>query len=97
MVFSLAIGVSAAETGSKLELVVGNGKGTVTVDVYLQGNGITNGSITLSYDSSVLTLAEAKAAEALAKYSLNAEEPGTVTLAWVGSDLAGDKALVLSV
>ena len=93
----MAISVSAAETQPALELAVGNGKGTVTVDVYLQGNGITNGSITLSYDSSVLTLAEAKAADALAKYSLNAEEPGTVTLAWVGSDLAGDKVLLLSV
>ena len=97
MVFSLAISVSAAETGSALELAVGNGKGTVTVDVYLQDSGITNGSITLSYDSSVLTLAEAKVADACAKYSLNTAEAGSVTLAWVGGQLSGDKTLLLSV
>ena len=44
MVFSMALSVSAAEAQDPaLVLAVGNGKGSVTVDVYLEGGkGITN-------------------------------------------------------
>ena len=98
MVFSMAMSVSAADsdTTGALELIVGNGKGTVTVDVYLQGAGITNGSITLQYDASVLTVADVKVSDAYAMNSVNTETAGTVTLTWVGSELTADKSLMLT-
>ncbi len=99
MVCSMAMSVSAAEgdkTGG-LELIVGNGKGSVTVDVYLQGDGITNGSITVTFDATVLTVAEITVSDTCAMHSVNAETPGSITLTWVGSELAAEKALMMSV
>ena len=97
MVFSMALSVSAAETSPALVLEVGNGKGTVTVDIYLQdGAGITNGKFTFNYDAGVLTLAKTQASDACAMTSLNTETPGTVSMTWVGSDLTAEKTLLLS-
>ena len=98
MVFSMASSVSATESGTDgaLELIVGNGKGTVTVDVYLLGDGITNGSVTVTYDAAVLTLAEAEVSDACAMSSVNTETPGSVTLTWVGSELTAEKTLMLT-
>ncbi len=99
MVFSMALSVTAAEgnnTGA-LELIVGNGKGSVTVDVYLQGDGITNGSITVTYDATVLTVAEVTTSNACAMHSVNTDVLGSITLTWVGSELTAEKALMLTV
>ncbi len=84
MVFSMALSVSAAEPAdAALVLDVGNGKGTVTVDVYLQGGtGITNGQFAVTYDASVLTLVEVLTSDAYAVSSVNDEEAGTVSLAF---------------
>ncbi len=99
MVFSMALSVSATEPADAAALVldVGNGKGTVTVDVYLQGGtGITNGQFTVTYDASVLTLVEVQTSDAYAVSSVNDQEAGSVTLAWVGSELTAAKALMLT-
>ena len=98
MVFSMALSVSAAEPAdAALVLEVGNGKGTVTVDVYLQGGtGITNGKFAVTYDASVLTLVEVLTSDAYAVSSVNDEEAGLVSLAWVGSDLGAEKTLMLT-
>ena len=98
MVFSMALSVSAAEPAdAALVLDVGNGKGTVTVDVYLQGGtGITNGQFAVTYDAAVLTLVEVLTSDAYAVSSVNDEEAGTVSLAWVGSDLGEEKTLMLT-
>lgn len=99
MVFSMALSVSAAEPADTAALVldVGNGKGTVTVDVYLQGGtGITNGKFAVTYDASVLTLVEVLTSDAYAVSSVNDQDAGTVSLAWVGSDLQAEKTLMLT-
>ena len=97
MVCSMAFSVSAAETQEPaFVLAVGNGKGTVTVDVYLEGGaGITNGSVTVTFDASVLTLANVQASSAYAMHSIN-EAEGAITLAWVGSELTAEKTLLLT-
>lgn len=97
MVFSMALSVTAAEAQDPaLVLAVGNGKGSVTVDVYLEGGkGITNGSVTVTFDASVLTLADVQASNAYAMHSINQSE-GAITLAWVGSELAAEKTLLLT-
>ncbi len=99
MVFSMALSVSAAEPADAAALVldVGNGKGTVTVDVYLQGGtGITNGQFAVTYDAAVLTLVEVLTSDAYAVSSVNDQEAGTVSLAWVGSDLDAERTLMLT-
>ncbi len=98
MVFSMALSVSATETQSgELVLAVGNGKGTVTVDVYVQGGtGITNGTVALTFDASVLTVANVQPGNAFAMHSVN-QQSGAVTLSWVGSELTAEKTLLLSV
>ena len=98
MVLSMALSVSATNTQSgELVLSVGNGKGTVTVDVYVQGGtGITNGTITVTFDASVLTVADVQPSSALAMHSVN-QQSDAVTLSWVGSELTAEKTLLLSV
>ena len=99
MVLSMALSVSAAEPADSAALVldVGNGRGTVTVDVYLDGGeGITNGQFTVTYDATVLTLAEVQTSDAYAVHSVNDQEAGRVSLAWVGSDLTAEKTLMLT-
>ena len=98
MVCSMALSVSATEAqNGTLMLAVGNGKGTVTVDVYLEGGaGITNGSVTVQYDASVLTVANVQPGSAYAMHSIN-EADGAITLAWVGSELTAEKTLLLTV
>ena len=97
MVFSMALTVGAAENSPALVLEVGNGKGSVTVDIYLQdGAGITNGKFSVAYDASVLTLVEAQPGYACAMSSINTGTAGTVSMTWVGSDPSEGKTLLLS-
>lgn len=97
MVLSMALSVSATETqDGALVLAVGNGKGTVTVDLYLEGGaGITNGTVTVTYDATVLTVANVQPSSAYAMHSIN-QQDGAVTLSWVGSELTAEKTLLLS-
>ena len=97
MVFSMALSVSATDTDSgALVLAVGNGKGTVTVDLYLEGGaGITNGTVTVTFDASVLKVAHVQPSDAYAMHSVN-QQDGAVTLSWVGSELTAEKTLLLT-
>ncbi len=101
MVFSMAVGAYAEETEADaapaLVLEVNQGKASATVDVYLQGcDGVTNGSFSVSYDPSVFTLAGTETTGAYAKNSINSETAGTVSFAWVGSQLTAEKTLMLT-
>ena len=98
MVLSMAMSVSATGTdNAALVLEVGNGKGSVTVDVYLEaGTGITNGQFAVTYDAETLTLVEVLVSDAYAVSSVNDKEAGTVSLAWVGSELTAEKTLMLT-
>lgn len=101
MVFTLASSVSAAETGSNgaaaLELEFISGVNETVVAVYLKGgDGVTNGRIAVSYDATNATLLKAEKADAYAMSSLNSRTAGKVSLAWVGSKLTGEKALLLT-
>ena len=97
MVFSMSLSAFATETTGQLELDVGNGKGTVTVDVYLRDcAGVTNGGFTVTYDAQVLTLVEATVSDACAMSSLNTETAGSVSVTWVGSDLSAESTLMLT-
>ncbi len=97
MVFSMALSVSATEAqGATLVLDVGNGKGTVTVDLYLEGGtGITNGTVTVEFDASVLKVANVQPSSAYAMHSVN-QADGAITLSWVGSQLTAEKTLLLT-
>ena len=101
MVFSMAVGAYAEETETDAEpalvLDVNQGKASATVSVYLQGcDGVTNGTFTVGYDSSVFDLAEVQPSDAYALNSVNSETAGTVSLAWVGSELTAEKTLMLT-
>ena len=97
MVMSMALSVSATEAqDGALILAVGNGKGTVTVDLYLEGGtGITNGTVTVAYDDAVLTVADVQPSSAYAMHSIN-QADGAITLSWVGSELTAEKTLLLT-
>ena len=99
MIFSMAMTVSATEPlpEAELSLQVSTGKGSVSVAVYLTGaESVTNGRITVSYDREALTLVEATTCDVYAVDSLNDLSAGSVTLAWVGSDLTAEKTLMLT-
>ena len=98
MVFSMAMTVSAAESdGSALSLQVSTGKGSVTVAVYLTGaENVTNGRFTVHYDAEALTLVDVQTSNVYAVDSVNDLSAGSVSLAWVGSDLSAEKTLMLT-
>ena len=98
MVFSLTIGVSAAETTpeAELSLQVSTGKGSATVQVFLTANAATNGRLTVAYDAEALDLVEVQTSDSYAVDSINDLVDGTVSLAWVGSNLTAEKTLMLT-
>lgn len=101
MVVSMATGTFAAESGTDasaaLELDVAQGTDTAVVSVYLTGcNGVTNGRFSVSYDTAALSLTNAVVSNAYAVGSVNDHTKGTVTLAWVGSQLTADETLMLT-
>lgn len=100
MVFAMCGGVVATETepngttALKLELTTGSEE--VTLAVYLQGGAdVTNGSLTVTYDTAAELLSVAKS-DAYTVSSVNDTEDGTVTLAWVGSEIAEESTLLLT-
>ena len=99
MVLSMAMSVSATDPASEaaLSLQVSTGKGSVTVEVYLTGaSGVTNGRFTFGYDAEVLTLVDVQSTDIYAVDSINDTAAGSVSLAWVGSDLTAEKTLMLT-
>lgn len=100
MVFSLTTAALAAETGTEtagLSLELAKAEGETVVTVYLTGcDGVTNGRFCVSYDAEVLTLVGVEASDAYAMSSVNDQTAGTVSLAWVGSQLTAEKTLMLT-
>lgn len=87
----------AADTVSpRLTMSVERGNGVTTATVYLEnGEGLTNGRITVSYNPEAATLEGAQALLTCGAASVNREGTGKVSLAWVGSKLTGEKAALL--
>ena len=99
LVFSMAMGVSATEASgdAALSLQVSTGKGSATVEVYLTGAAeVTNGRFTVSYDADELKLVDVKTSDVYAVDSINDTVEGSVSLAWVGSELPAEKTLMLT-
>ena len=97
MVCTMAAGVSAAESAAKLSLSVTPGSAETTVSVMLtSGEGVTNGRFAVGYDADAVTLKSAQASDACALSSVNVQTAGTVSFAWVGSELTDDETLMLT-
>lgn len=97
MVLSMAAGVSAAESAAKLSLSVTADSTETTVCVSLiGGEGMTNGRFAVGYDADAVTLKSVRASEASAVSSVNDATAGTVSYAWVGSDLTAEETLLLT-
>lgn len=97
MVCSMAAGVSAAGSAAKLSLAVAPGSAETTVSVMLTGGEcVTNGRFAVGYDADAVTLKSAQASDASALSSVNAQRDGTVSFAWVGSELTDDETLMLT-
>ena len=97
MVLSMAVGVSAAGSAAKLSLSVTPGAAETTVQVSLtDGEGMTNGRFAVGYDADAVTLKSVRASDAAAVSSVNDATAGTVSYAWVGSDLTAEETLMLT-
>ncbi len=91
LVFSLTLCVSAAESETSLTVAAQHHGDEIVVTVSLSGGqGITNGRIAVSYDPQVVILTDAQALTQCGAASVNQETAGTVSLAWVGSDLGAE-------
>ena len=101
MVFSMAVTAFAdeAETnaGSSVVLEIEQMKGNIKVGVYLQGcEGVTNGRFSVDYDASAQTLIDVQTTDAYSMNSVNSEVDGTVSFAWIDSNLGSEKTLMLT-
>lgn len=99
MLLSLSVAALATETESApaLDIQVQYGENETVVTVYLQGcAGVTNGRILVSYDGSAVSCTEVSASDAYEISSISDQTAGTVALAWVGSQLAGESTLMLT-
>lgn len=97
MVLSMAVGANAAESAAKLSLAARPGSAETSVRVMLTGaEGVTNGRFAVGYDAEAVTLKSVQASEVCAVSSVNDETAGTVSFAWVGSDLTADETLMLT-
>lgn len=97
LVLPLSVGVSAADPAAKLRMSASPGSTETTVRVSLTGcEGVTNGRFAVGYDPEAVTLKSVHASDASAVSSVNAELAGTVSFAWVGSDLTAEETLMLT-
>ena len=98
MVFSMAAVASAEEAQAPaLCLDVTQTSASVVVAVSLEGcAGVTNGRFTVGYDADALTLAEVEVASGCVMTSVNDETAGTVSFAWIGSELTAEKTAMLT-
>lgn len=91
-----AVSAHAAE-GSQWLLDASAEGGIVTVTLTLhRGQGVTNGRAELRYNADTLTLTGVQAAEGFGAVSVNTDDTGQITLAWVGSDITADETLMLT-
>ena len=99
MLLLFATTAFAAETDSLPALhmqAVAEGEETV-VTVSLAGcDGVTNGRFVVSYDAEAVVLVAVETSDAYAVSSVNDQTAGTVALAWVGSQLTGERTLMLT-
>lgn len=96
LVLSLPVSVSAAGSPAKLSMSVMPGSNETTVRVSLTGReGVTNGRFAVGYDAEAVMLKSVQASDACAVSSVNAEIAGSVSFAWVGSDLTTEETLTL--
>lgn len=95
MVLSLTLCVSAAENTPRLNLAAQHHGDEILVTVTLSaGEGITNGRLKVSYDPETLTLKDAQSLVPCGESSINGDSAGAVYLAWVGSDLETEDAML---
>lgn len=95
LVLSLAMCVSAAESNASLAVVAQRHGQRAVVTVSLTGGqGISNGRVAVSYDPETLTLTDAQTLAQCGGASINQETAGIVYLAWVGSNLESEAAIL---
>ncbi len=95
LVLSVSTGAYAAETG-KLSIKAANVGGENVVEVSLMAEGATNGKVVVGYDADLVALAECEVGDIDWVYSVNAEEPGVISLAWAGSEMTAEKTCLLT-
>ena len=97
LALSLATGVSAAENGGALVLDAAEDGGKIVLTVSLKDcGGVSNGRFGVEYDASAVTLVDWTVNAECAMSSVNDENAGVVHLAWIGSDLAEETTLMLT-
>lgn len=95
LVFSVTLCASAAQSNAGLKLEAQHRGDEILVTVSVSGGqGITNGRIALSYDPEMVTLTDARALVPCGEASINRETEGVAVLAWVGSDLGAEEAIL---
>lgn len=86
-----------AEEGASIALSASYHAGTTTLQVTLQGAAdVTNGRFLVTYNPKLAVLEEAAVADGDWVSSVNREEAGAVSFAWVASRLTGDQTLLLT-
>lgn len=98
LVLTMTTGVLAADVKSSPQLTISTElrDGKIEATVYLQAaEGVTNGRISVTYDPKAATLEETQALATCGAFSVNKETAGAASLAWVGSQLTGEKTAVL--
>lgn len=99
LLWSVSIGAVTAQAApaAAWRVEADGSDGVVTVRLYLEnGQGVTNGRVALAYDAAKLTLTEVRAADGMGLTSLNNQSVGEISLAWVGSDISAEDALMLT-
>ncbi len=96
LVLCMIPGVSATEdTGAGILLDTVHSGTDVQVEVsVVGGEGVTNGRLTITYDPDAVVLQKVTAASGFGAVSVNTEEVGSISIAWVGSSMTSDKAPV---
>lgn len=97
MVFAMTTTAFAEDAASpRLTVSTEVGSGLATATVYLEnGEGLTNGRIRVDYSPEAATLEDVQALVTCGAASVNREEAGQVSLAWVGSSLTGERTALL--
>lgn len=86
-----------AEEGAKIALSASYHAGETTLQVTLQGaKDVTNGRFLVTYDPKLVQLEEAAVADGGWVSSVNREEAGEVSFAWVASRLTAEQTLMLT-
>lgn len=101
MLLSLSTAVYATGTETDgapaLRIQTRRDEGETVVSIYLEScEGVTNGRFVVNYDADVIVHTSATVSGAYEISSINAQTPGTVALAWVGSKLTGESILMLT-